>query len=321
MNRPNKQAFQQKLKDFQQEIKVCHDQISGLKVVKIDEKAKTDQDQLKQEFRKLLVEKKAQVQKKSNLKKEFMSLVQKQKPVSTQSLSELEKTVAHIESIKEQERVLTQISNMKLQAREQQQVKDKISSLKKEMDEIDIKALDSKLDKIKADLDSISNQLKDSFDQRAQIGEEKKAIFAKLDQLKKEKDEMYQKFVESEKAFYEQKRLETEKEKKLEKLEEAEQELEDAQITAFSAEIALVDALIAHFKNYRGKKLVLDLESIEKLSFLGLEFPKNVKQLPKLLEDLDLKKKEFEENSQQQTKLNLEKAVAKLEKVKSDLEQ
>ena len=321
--RPNKQAFQQKMKEFQLEIKQCHDRISAIKPVTVDEKAKAERDLLKAQFRNLLDEKKVQVAKKAMLKKEFMALVNKQpkKPATGQNLAELEKSVAQIESIKEQERMLTMISNMKMQAREHQQAQVKIASLKAEMDAIDIKSLDSKLDKCKTNMDLISEKLKETFEQRAHVGEEKKEIFSKMDQLKKEKDELYQKFIESERLYNEQKRIEAEKEKQLEKLEKAQLEVEDAQITAFSAEIALVDALISHFKNYRGKKLVLDFQSIEQLTLLGLEFPKSVKQLPELLESLEAKKKEYEQNSEKQTLINLEKANAKLEKLKVGLEQ
>ena len=317
-SRPNKQQFQQKLKDFQAEIKECHDLISTLKPVKIPDQKRADQQELKSKFRELLDEKKLKQQRKETLKKEFMMLKKKQKPVG-KNLQELENSVQDILSIKEQERVLNQISQMKQQQREQLAINQKMDTLNKEMSEIDIKQLDEKLDQIKVNLTEISDELKSTIDQRNEINDKKKEVFAKLDVLKKEKDEVYKKFVESEKVYYEQRKLELEKEKSKELLEKAELELEDAKITAFSAEISLCEALISHFSAYRGKKLVLDLDSIEKISFLGLEFPKTVKQLPKLLEDLELKKKEFQENSEKQTNLNLEKAQQKLEKLQSEL--
>ena len=85
------------------------------------------------------------------------------------SWQELENSVQDILSIKEQERVLNQISQMKQQQREQLAINQKMDTLNKEMSEIDIKQLDEKLDQIKVNLTEISDELKSTIDQRNAI--------------------------------------------------------------------------------------------------------------------------------------------------------
>jgi hypothetical protein len=74
-------------------------------------------------------------------------------------------------------------------------------------------------------------------------------------------------------------------------------------------------------KKQKQKSFKLDLKMMDQLEFLGVTVPMTTNDIPTVVEKLELKREEFQAQSEEQTEKNKQEAFEKFEKLKSDLGQ
>ncbi|KAI8900461.1 hypothetical protein BC833DRAFT_581764 [Globomyces pollinis-pini] len=186
-----------------------------------------------------------------------ISALEKELQKGVPTLMEEKRLVAEISNLKKQKKLLIEAAS-KPSTIETDKLK--LDTLRAELDVLSkgIKELDPQVDAAKEALNAADAKVKAAFAAVNEKWEEKKAIQAELDTLKAAKNEVFTTFKAEQDAWYQydrelrQKKLEEEREQRAAEKEAklvalAEKELEEAEISAFSGEIALCNALIKHF--------------------------------------------------------------------------
>lgn len=138
--------------------------------------------------------------------------------------------------------------------------KQKIEDLREKYKSYDeeIKTLNPLVTKAKQALEAIEKELKSSHDSTKSLFDDKRALNTKLTEIKTLKSALYESFKKEQDEYLAQQKIEREKQKAAEAaereaekeariLQAAERELEEADIPAYSGEIAVCDALIKFF--------------------------------------------------------------------------
>ncbi len=174
------------------------------------------------------------------------------------SLSEEKKVVSEIDRLKKNKKALDGLSSQPASIEAEKQ---KIDIIRQTMEGIEkeIKTLEPQITAAKEQLTAAESILNESRGSVASLFESKKDLSEKMTEARSEKTALYTAFKATQDAYYtweredKKKRFELEKvaraaEREARLVAQAEQELEDADVAAYSNEIALCDALVKYFK-------------------------------------------------------------------------
>ncbi|KAJ3272596.1 hypothetical protein HDV01_005439 [Terramyces sp. JEL0728] len=181
---------------------------------------------------------------------------QLEKGVST--LMEEKKIVAEISSLKKAKKTLQDLSSGPSVFETD---KAKLDSLREQLNGLsaEIKKIDPQVTEAKKALEAAQKEVKETFSSINALVAQKSTIQKGLASAKEEKAALYTSFKAQQESYYAWERIQRQKRAEEEKLKrdaekeerlvaQAERELEEADIAAFSGEIALCDALIKFFK-------------------------------------------------------------------------
>jgi hypothetical protein len=175
------------------------------------------------------------------------------------SLQDEKKIVAEISKLKAARKALDSLNSQPAGVEAEKAKIDAIDAKIKLVKE-EIKVLDPKVTAAKEALDASEKLLKSSYGSISSLIDEKKKLQDELNDTKEVKTACYQKFKAIQDTWYAYEREQKQKQAEIEKAKraaerearlvaQAERELEDADIAAFSGEIAVCDALIKFFKS------------------------------------------------------------------------